>query len=174
MTAILEIQELHQFFEKGTVNEHHALNGINLSLEKGDFLVVIGSNGAGKSTLLNSIAGSLPLLEGDVKLEGKSLMWENVYQRSKKIARVFQDPRAGTAPLLTVEENLAIAQKRGSWRNFWQPGVKKKERHFFEEKLKELDLGLENRLKTEIGLLSGGQRQAITLLMVGGIFGNPG
>lgn len=162
---VLEIKKLQQVFEKGTPNEHHALKDIHLTLKKEDFVVIIGGNGAGKSTLLNSIAGSLPITKGQIKVKGKDITYDSVEKRAAYIARVFQDPRAGTSPLLTVKENLSLAQKRGSWRNFWKPGVKAKELSFFKERLKELDLGLEKRLNTEIGLLSGGQRQAITLLM---------
>lgn len=162
---VLEVKKLEQFFEQGTPNEHHALKGINLSLEKGDFVVIIGGNGAGKSTLLNSIAGSLPITYGQIKIDQQDVTYQPVEKRAKLISRVFQDPKAGTAPLLTVEENLSLALYRGKWRNFWRSGVKKSERQFFQEKLAQLNLGLEDRLETEIGLLSGGQRQAITLLM---------
>lgn len=162
---ILEINGLHQYFEKGTANENHALKGINLQLNEGEFVAIIGGNGAGKSTLLNSVAGSLPVSYGQVKIAGKDVTYQSVEKRAQLISRVFQDPRQGSAPLLTVEENLSLALKRGSWRNFWSSGVKKNERDVFRQKLASLGLGLENRLGAEIGLLSGGQRQAITLLM---------
>ncbi|WP_071130697.1 ABC transporter ATP-binding protein [Enterococcus timonensis] len=161
----LEIKNLEQIFETGTSNETKVLKGINLKLDDGDFVVIIGGNGAGKSTLLNSIAGSLPVTRGQIKINGQDVTYQGVAKRARHIARVFQDPKAGTAPLLTVEENLALALSRGQWRNFWQPGVKSRQKKFFKEKLAQLNLGLENRLSAEIGLLSGGQRQAITLLM---------
>lgn len=161
----LEIKALHQYFEQGTVNENHALQGIDLTLEPGEFLTIIGGNGAGKSTLLNSIAGSLPVTHGQIKIADHDVTYQTVAKRAKLISRVFQDPKSGTAPLLTVEENLSLALRRGAWRNFWRPGVKKSDRALFKEKLASLNLGLEDRLSAEIGLLSGGQRQAITLLM---------
>lgn len=164
-TPVLEIRGLHQYFEQGTPNENHALKGINLTLEPGEFVGIIGGNGAGKSTLLNSVAGSLPVTHGQVKIAGKDVTYQSVEARAKLISRVFQDPRQGSAPLLTVEENLSLALKRGSWRNFWSVGVKRNERAMFRERLASLGLGLEDRLGAEIGLLSGGQRQAITLLM---------
>ena len=114
---VLEVKKLNQYFEKGTPNENHALKEINLDLEQGDFVVIIGGNGAGKSTLLNSVAGSLPVSYGHVKINGEDVTYENVSKRSRLIRRVFQDPRSGTAPLLTVEENLSLALHRGIWRN---------------------------------------------------------
>lgn len=162
---ILEIRRLHQYFERGTVNENHALKGIDLTLKAGDFVSVIGGNGAGKSTLLNSVAGSLPVDTGHILINQTDVTYQSVEKRAKLIGRVFQDPKMGTAPLLTVEENLALALRRGEWRNFWSSGVKRRDRKLFQERLATLDLGLENRLTTDIGLLSGGQRQAITLLM---------
>lgn len=162
---VLEVKGLHQYFEKGTPNENHALKGIDLTLEQGEFVGIIGGNGAGKSTLLNSVAGSLPVTYGQVKIGGKDVTYQSVEARAKLISRVFQDPKQGSAPLLTVEENLSLALKRGSWRNFWRSGVKRNERKMFKERLASLNLGLEDRLGAEIGLLSGGQRQAITLLM---------
>lgn len=164
MTTILEINHLHQFFERGTVNENHVLKGINLKINQGDFITIIGGNGAGKSTLLNSIAGTLPIEEGQMLLGSKDITKQNVVKRSKQISRVFQDPKMGTAVRLTVEENLAIALKRGARRGFTK-GVKAINRDFFRQQLATLNLGLEDRLQAEIGLLSGGQRQAITLLM---------
>ncbi|WKF84845.1 ABC transporter ATP-binding protein [Lacticaseibacillus pantheris] len=163
--AVLEVKHLHQYFEKGTPNENHALKDINLTLNQGDFVAIIGGNGAGKSTLLNSVAGSLPVNYGQVKIDGQDVTYQNVNKRAKLISRVFQDPKQGTATLLTVEENLSLALKRGSWRNFWTRGVKHNERQLFKAKLTSLGLGLEDRLGAEIGLLSGGQRQAVTLLM---------
>lgn len=164
MKTILKIQDLHQFFERGTVNENHVLRGINLEIKERDFVTVIGGNGAGKSTLLNSIAGTLPIKQGEISLNEKNITAQKVQQRAKDISRVFQDPKMGTAVRLTVEENLALALKRGRKRGL-SAGVKAKNRDFFKEQLQTLGLGLEERLSAEIGLLSGGQRQAITLLM---------
>ncbi|MDU6524883.1 MAG: ATP-binding cassette domain-containing protein, partial [Enterococcus sp.] len=164
MQAVLKINNLHQYFERGTINENHALKGINLDLNPGEFVTIIGGNGAGKSTLLNSIAGTLPIEEGQMFLNEENITKHSVTRRSKKISRVFQDPKMGTAVRLSVEENLALAMKRGHKRGF-SLGVKNKDRSFFKEQLAMLNLNLENRLDAEIGLLSGGQRQAITLLM---------
>ncbi|WEV43766.1 ABC transporter ATP-binding protein [Lactobacillus sp. ESL0684] len=164
MSQVLKIKNLHQTFEQGTVNENRVLRGVNLELAAGDFVTIIGSNGAGKSTLLNSIAGTLPIQQGKIILNDQDISKQSVTKRSKRISRVFQDPKMGTAVRLTVEENLALAMKRGQRRTF-RAGVKKADRSFFKEQLAQLDLNLENRLDTEIGLLSGGQRQAITLLM---------
>ncbi|WP_430609633.1 ABC transporter ATP-binding protein [Enterococcus sp. DIV0876] len=161
---VLTIAQLHQTFEKGTINENHVLKGIDLEMNHGDFITIIGGNGAGKSTLLNSIAGTIPTTQGQITLDGKDITRLSVTKRAKDISRVFQDPRMGTAVRLTVEENLALAYKRGQTRGF-STGVKAKNRAFFKEQLASLNLGLENRLTAEIGLLSGGQRQAITLLM---------
>lgn len=164
MSTVLKITNLHQIFEKGTINENHVLKGINLEIESGDFITIIGGNGAGKSTLLNSIAGAIPTETGKIELNGQDITKQSVVKRSRQISRVFQDPKLGTAVRLTVEENMAIALKRGQKRGF-SSGVKAKNREFFREQLQSLNLGLENRLTAEIGLLSGGQRQAITLLM---------
>ena len=164
MPEVLKIKNLHQTFERGTVNENRVLRGIDLNLEAGDFVTIIGSNGAGKSTLLNSIAGTLPIQEGQIILNDTDITKLPVTKRAKNISRVFQDPKMGTAVRLTVEENLALAMKRGKRRGF-RPGVKSQDRKFFKKQLAQLNLNLENRLETEIGLLSGGQRQAITLLM---------
>lgn len=164
MSDVLTLQSIHHTFEKGTINENHVLKGINFTLKQGDFVTIIGGNGAGKSTLLNSIAGSFPVDQGHILLNGKEVTKKSVVARSKDISRVFQDPKLGTAVRLTVEENLALAMKRGKKRGFFR-GVKPQDRTFFKEQLARLNLGLENRLTTEIGLLSGGQRQAITLLM---------
>lgn len=164
MTPVLTIENLHQTFEQGTINENHVLKGINLTIQPGEFITIIGGNGAGKSTLLNSIAGTIPTTAGRISLLGKDISKHSVTKRSKDISRVFQDPKLGTAVRLTVEENLALAMKRGKSRGFG-PGVKTKDRTYFKEQLTSLNLGLESRLTAEIGLLSGGQRQAITLLM---------
>lgn len=164
MNPVLEIKELHQVFEEGTINENHVLKGIDLTIQPGEFVTIIGGNGAGKSTLLNSIAGAIPTKRGTILLDGKEVTSQSVIKRSKSISRVFQDPKLGTAVRLTVEENLALAFKRGKSRGFGL-AVKVKNRPFFKKQLASLNLGLENRLTAEIGLLSGGQRQAITLLM---------
>ncbi|ASZ08610.1 MULTISPECIES: ABC transporter ATP-binding protein [Enterococcus] len=164
MSPVLTIKDLHHTFEKGTTNENHVLKGINLALQPEDFVTIIGGNGAGKSTLLNSIAGTFTVDQGQILLREQDITKKSVVERSKNISRVFQDPKLGTAVRLTVEENLALAMKRGKKRGFFR-GVKPQDRQFFKEQLASLNLGLENRLTTEIGLLSGGQRQAITLLM---------
>lgn len=164
MAAVLTIENLHQYFERGTINENHVLKGINLTINKGEFITIIGGNGAGKSTLLNSIAGTLPIEEGRMAMNGKNITKQKVVARSKEISRVFQDPKMGTAVRLTVEENMALAMKRGQKRGLGS-GVRKNDKAFFKEQLAKLNLNLENRLTAEIGLLSGGQRQAITLLM---------
>ncbi|MGO2083274.1 ABC transporter ATP-binding protein [Vagococcus sp.] len=164
MTTVLELENIHKSFEVGTVNEHHVLKGINLKLEEGEFVTIIGGNGAGKSTLLNSIAGSFRIDEGHIFLEGEKITNLSTAKRAKGIGRVFQDPRMGTATKLSIEENLSIAYKRGESRGL-DRGVKKNQRVFFKEQLEQLNLDLQNRLKLEVGLLSGGQRQALTLLM---------
>lgn len=164
MASILSIEGIHKRFEVGTVNENHVLRGLNLEVEEGDFISVIGGNGAGKSTLMNILAGSLTVDEGDIRLEGKSIKQTSVRKRAKDIARVFQDPKMGTASNLTIEENMAIAQRRGKKRGLtW--GVREKDREHFRTALKELNIGLEDRLKAETQYLSGGQRQALTLVM---------
>lgn len=165
MTNALTIKQLHQYFNAGTINERHILKGIDLNLAAGDFVAIIGGNGAGKSTLLNSIAGSLPVDQGQILINGQDVTYDSVAKRAQWIGRVFQDPQLGTAPLLSVEENLSLALLRGQRRNCWSFGVKKRQRQFLQERLQLLNLDLEERLSTEIGLLSGGQRQAITLLM---------
>lgn len=163
--ALLELAGIHKTFEKGTVNENHVLRGLDLTINEGDFISVIGGNGAGKSTLLNSIAGLVAIDEGDIRLEGKSIRKDSVEKRAKAISRVFQDPRMGTATNLTIEENMAIAYRRGKKRSFFKNAVTDKERELFKSVLSELGLGLENRLKTDAAFLSGGQRQALTLSM---------
>lgn len=164
MATLLKIEDIHKTFEAGTVNENHVLKGLDLTVEEGDFISVIGGNGAGKSTLMNILAGGLQVDQGDILLEGKSIKQTSVRKRAKDIARVFQDPKMGTASRLTIEENMAIAKKRGAKRGLsW--GVKEKEREEFKTALKELNIGLENRLKVDTQYLSGGQRQALTLVM---------
>ena len=164
MATLLKIEDIHKTFEAGTVNENHVLKGLDLTVEEGDFISVIGGNGAGKSTLMNILAGGLQVDQGDILLEGKSIKQTSVRKRAKDIARVFQDPKMGTASRLTIEENMAIAKKRGARRGLsW--GVKEKDREEFKTALKELNIGLENRLKVDTQYLSGGQRQALTLVM---------
>ncbi|REC22728.1 ABC transporter ATP-binding protein, partial [Enterococcus pseudoavium] len=163
MQPVLRISNLHQYFERGTVNQNHVLRGINLSLAPGEFVTIIGGNGAGKSTLLNSVAGTLPVEEGQLFLNEEEMTKHSVTRRSKKISRVFQDPKMGTAVRLSVEENLALAMKRGHKRGF-SLGVKNKDRSFFQEQLAMLNLNLENRLDANRAAFWG-QRQAITLLM---------
>jgi len=166
MASLLTLENIHKTFEAGTVNENHVLKGLDLEVEEGDFISVIGGNGAGKSTLMNILAGNLSVDEGDLLLAGKSIKNLSVRKRAKDIARVFQDPKMGTASRLTIEENMAIALRRGQKRGLgW--GVKEKDRIQFQEALKELNIGLENRLKVDTQYLSGGQRQALTLVLAG-------
>ena len=167
---MLTIENISKTFFPGTVNERVALDGVDLTLEEGDFITVIGSNGAGKSTLLNAVAGRLFVDSGTVLIDGKKVNKLPEYKRARYVGRVFQDPLAGTAPNLTIEENLSLALLRGKGRGLGR-GLTKKRRDEFVEKLKSLELGLENRLSAKVGLLSGGQRQALSLLMAG--FTNP-
>ncbi|MGM0929344.1 MAG: ABC transporter ATP-binding protein [Actinomycetota bacterium] len=161
---MLEITNVHKTFFAGTVNERVALQEINLTLRAGEFVTVIGSNGAGKSTILNITSGKLRPDTGTVSIDGNDVTRLADHQRARFIGRVFQDPMAGTSPEMTIEENLAIAYERGKRRGL-RPGVTRKKREFFKEELRSLELGLENRLKSKVGLLSGGQRQALSLLM---------
>lgn len=161
---MLKIQSLSKTFHSGTPNAKIALSDIHLTLEHGEFITVIGGNGAGKSTLLNVIAGSIFPDSGQIYLNDQNLTYLREYKRAKMIGHLFQDPLKGTAPNMTIEENMALAYLRGS-RKSLAFGVNKKDVSFFKEKLAELQLGLEDRIKTKVGLLSGGQRQAITLLM---------
>lgn len=161
---MLEIKNLSKTFLKGTPNEHKALDGISLSLDKGEFVTVIGSNGAGKSTLFNAIAGEFLCDGGKIVLDGKNITYQNEYIRAKDIGRLFQDPMRGTAPDLTIEENLALVYSKAT-RRLFSPALKKRDVEFFREKLLKLNMGLEDRLKTKMGQLSGGQRQAVTLMM---------
>lgn len=161
---MLEIKNLSKTFLKGTPNEHKALNGISLSLDKGEFVTVIGSNGAGKSTLFNAIAGEFLCDSGKIFLDGKNITYQKEYIRAKDIGRLFQDPMRGTAPDLTIEENLALVYSKAT-RPIFSPALKKRDVEFFREKLLKLNMGLEDRLKTKMGQLSGGQRQAVTLMM---------
>ncbi|TLG77260.1 ABC transporter ATP-binding protein [Culicoidibacter larvae] len=164
MSALLTLENIQKTFHAGTVNENHVLKGVNLSLAHGDFVTVIGGNGAGKSTLLNTIAGTLLADSGTITLDGANITKHSVEKRSKCIGRVFQDPRLGTATRLSIEENLTLAMNRGRTPSIFSR-ITNKDRNFFREQLVSLDLGLEERLKAEVGLLSGGQRQALTLLM---------
>jgi putative ABC transport system ATP-binding protein len=161
---MLDIKNVHKTFFAGTVNERVALQDINLTLTAGEFVTVIGSNGAGKSTILNITSGKLRPDTGTVSIDGNDVTRLADHQRARFIGRVFQDPMAGTSPEMTIEQNLAIAYERGKRRGL-RPGVTRKKREFFKEELRSLELGLENRLKAKVGLLSGGQRQALSLLM---------
>ena len=164
MGYMLEIQNIHKTFNPGTINEKVALNGVNLNLNPGDFVTIIGGNGAGKSTTLNAIAGVWSVDEGKIIIDGVDITKLSEHKRAPYLGRVFQDPMTGTAATMSIEENMAIAARRGERRGLgW--GITKKERERYKEALKELDLGLEDRLSSKVGLLSGGQRQAITLLM---------
>lgn len=161
---MLDILNVEKTFNPGTINEKKALNGINLHLDKGDFVTVIGGNGAGKSTMLNMIAGVYPVDCGNIIVDGIDVTSMPEYKRAKYLGRVFQDPMTGTAADMQIEENLALAARRGKRRTLGA-GITAKERKEYKELLKILDLGLENRLTAKVGLLSGGQRQALTLLM---------
>lgn len=161
---MLEIQNVSKTFNAGTVNEKTALNGLNLKLNEGDFVTVIGGNGAGKSTMLNAVAGVWPIDEGKILIDGIDVTKLSEHQRAAYIGRVFQDPMTGTAATMQIEENLALAARRGKRRGL-RIGITKAERERYRELLKSLDLGLEDRLTARVGLLSGGQRQALTLLM---------
>lgn len=161
---MLEIQNVSKTFNAGTVNEKTALNGLNLKLNEGDFVTVIGGNGAGKSTMLNAVAGVWPVDEGKILIDGVDVTKLGEHQRAAYIGRVFQDPMTGTAATMQIEENLALAARRGKHRTL-RIGITKAEREQYRELLKTLDLGLEDRLTARVGLLSGGQRQALTLLM---------
>ena len=164
VTPMLKITNLQKTFNPGTINAKTALNGLDLELKDGDFVTVIGGNGAGKSTLLNAIAGVWKPDFGTIEIDGVNVTNMPEHKRAQFLGRVFQDPMKGTAPDMEIAENLAIAARRGTKRRFvW--GVKKAEREKYKELLATLELGLENRLSTKVGLLSGGQRQAVTLLM---------
>lgn len=163
-TPALELKQINKTFEMGTINENHVLKNIDFTVQKGDFITVIGGNGAGKSTLLNSISGSFPIDSGKILLDKQDITNQKAYSRASNISRVFQDSKMGTASRLTIEENLSIALKRGQRRGL-NYGIRREQRDLFQKELKQLGLGLENRLKTDAGLLSGGQRQALTLLM---------
>lgn len=163
---MLEIQHITKTFEKGTVNEHVAIRDMSITLEEGEFVTVVGSNGAGKSTLFNAICGSFLVDQGHILLDGTDITYQSEHERARKIGRVFQDPMKGTAPNMTIEENLALAYTRAaSHANPLALAVNKKKISFFRENLARYHMGLEDRMKTKIGLLSGGQRQVVTLLM---------
>lgn len=161
---MLEIKNVHKTFNPGTINEKKALKGIDLVLNEGDFVTVIGGNGAGKSTILNMIAGVYPVDCGTIKIDGNDVTKLPEHKRAKYIGRVFQDPMNGTAADMQIDENLALASRRGQKRGL-KFGVSRKERTEYVKILEDLDLGLESRLTSKVGLLSGGQRQAVTLLM---------
>ncbi|MGM9625252.1 MAG: ABC transporter ATP-binding protein [Eubacteriales bacterium] len=160
---MLQLKDIRKTFHPGTVNEKRALDGITLDVDEGDFITIIGSNGAGKSTLFNAICGSFSIDGGRIVLAGRDITNLPDFKRSYDIGRLFQDPMKGTAPHMTIEENMALAYCRKASRSFF--AVNKKDSAYFRELLAQLDLGLENRMKTKIGLLSGGQRQAVSLLM---------
>lgn len=161
---MLKLQNISKTFNPHTVNEKLALNNISLELNKGDFMTIIGSNGSGKSTLFNSIGGSFLIDKGHIMLNNTNITYLPEHRRAQSIGRLFQDPMRGTAPSMTIEENLSLAYMRSNERR--SPfGLTGKDRDFFRSKLAELDLGLEDRMKSKVGLLSGGQRQALTLLM---------
>lgn len=164
MAEMLKLDNIHKTFNPGTINEKIALNDVNLTLNEGDFVTVIGGNGAGKSTTLNAIAGVWPIDSGKIYIGGDDVTKLSEHKRAKYLGRVFQDPMTGTATTMSIEENMAIAARRGEKRGLsW--GITHQERDTYREMLKALDLGLEDRLTSKVGLLSGGQRQAITLLM---------
>lgn len=161
---MLEISHIYKTFNPGTVNEKRALSDLSLTLREGDFVTVIGGNGAGKSTMLNAVAGVFPVDEGKILIDGVDVTRLSEHRRAAYIGRVFQDPMLGTAGSMQIEENLALAARRGKRRTL-RTGISQKERERYRELLCILDLGLEDRLTSKVGLLSGGQRQALTLLM---------
>ena len=161
---MLDLKNIRKTFNSRTVNEKVALSGVNLHLDEGDFVTMIGGNGAGKSTLLNAIAGVWPIDQGSIVLAGQDITRLSEHRRAALLGRVFQDPMMGTAATMQIEENLAIAARRGKKRTL-KIGITREEREEYRERLKVLGLGLENRMTAKVGLLSGGQRQALTLLM---------
>ena len=161
---MLELKNIYKTFNAGTVNEKMALRGLNLTLEDGDFVTVIGGNGAGKSTMLNAIAGVWPVDQGQILIGDADVTRLPEYKRAKYLGRVFQDPMTGTAATMEIQENLALALRRGDSRTL-KAGITKKEHAKYREMLATLGLGLEDRMTSKVGLLSGGQRQALTLLM---------
>ena len=161
---MLELKDISKTFNPGTVNAKTALHDLNLTLNDGDFVTVIGGNGAGKSTMLNAVAGSITVDTGSIVLDGKDITRLPEVKRAAYLGRVFQDPMMGTAATMQIEENLAMADRRGKRRTL-RPGITSADRERYREQLKILDLGLEERMTAKVGLLSGGQRQALTLLM---------
>ena len=163
---MLKLYDIHKTFNQGTVNEKKALTGLNLELFDGDFATIVGSNGAGKSTMFNAIAGNFFVEQGCIELDGEDITFMKEHQRAKMIGYLFQDPMKGTAPNMTIEENLAIAYLRASTgKHQYFSRISKKDKEMFREHLSLLGMDLENRMKNPVGLLSGGQRQALTLLM---------
>ena len=163
---MLKLVDVYKTFNRGTVNEKKALNGLSLELNEGDFATIVGSNGAGKSTMFNAIAGNFFVEKGCIELDGEDITFSREHQRAKMIGYLFQDPMKGTAPNMTIEENLAIAYLRASTeRHQYFSRISKKDKEMFREHLALLGMDLENRMKNPVGLLSGGQRQALTLLM---------
>ena len=161
---MLELQNIYKTFNPGTVNKKRALNGVSLKMEDGDFVTVIGGNGAGKSTMLNMIAGVYPIDAGRIEIDGVNISRQPEYKRAKFIGRVFQDPMKGTAAGMEIQENMALAFRRGHRRGLgW--GIRSQEKDYYHDLLTRLGLGLQNRMTSKVGLLSGGQRQALTLLM---------
>ncbi|MBO5518373.1 MAG: ABC transporter ATP-binding protein [Firmicutes bacterium] len=162
---MLDLLNIYKTFNPGTVNEKKALNGVELHLKEGDFVTVIGSNGAGKSTTLNAIAGVWPVDSGKILIDGTDVTGLPEHRRAAYLGRVFQDPMTGTAATMEIQENLALAKRRGQRRMVYRPGITRQEKEEFRELLSTLHLGLEDRMTAKVGLLSGGQRQALTLLM---------
>ena len=161
---MLELKEIRKTFNPGTINEKVAINGLNLSVAPGDFITVIGGNGAGKSTMMNAVTGVFMVDEGEILLDGEDISHLAEHKRARYFGRVFQDPMMGTAPNMEIQENLALAYRRGKSHTLrW--GISAKEREEYRRVLARLDLGLEDRMSAKVGLLSGGQRQALTLLM---------
>lgn len=158
---MLDVKQATKVFSAGTASEHHALNGLDLHLDDGEFVTIIGSNGAGKSTLFNAICGDFMTDTGVIELDGRDITFMPQHVRAKEIGRLYQDPMRGTAPGMTIEENLALAAGKGGWLSH----TTRQEKERFREELKKLDIGLEKRMSHPVGLLSGGQRQALTLLM---------
>ena len=161
---MLKLENIHKTFHAGTVNQKIALDGLSLTLNDGDFVTVIGGNGAGKSTLLNTIAGTFPVDSGTITIDGEDITDLSEEKRARFLGRVFQDPMMGTAPTMQIEENLALAYTRKDRKPF-RSAVRKQEKDLFRTELEKYHMDLENRMKTKVGLLSGGQRQVVTLLM---------
>ncbi|MBQ8159611.1 MAG: ABC transporter ATP-binding protein [Clostridia bacterium] len=162
---MLDINHIAKTFNPGTITEKKALVDADLHLQDGDFVTVIGGNGAGKSTMLNAVAGVFPVDRGNIVIDGEDVTDLSEHRRARLLGRVFQDPMTGTAAAMTIEENMALANRRGKHRSPFRWGITQKERSMFRDELARLGLGLENRMQAKVGLLSGGQRQALTLLM---------